>query len=66
VTTDAGEDHYVASVLFAEEGESCFDEVNLAEEDDLELVADEVSGCGTGGEFFDCADDSYFPISIIL
>ena len=56
----------MASVLFAEEGESCFDEVNLAEEDDLELVADEVSGCGTGGEFFDCADDSYFPMSIIL
>jgi hypothetical protein len=28
------------------------------------LVADEVLGCGTGGEFFDCADDSYILISI--
>jgi hypothetical protein len=56
----------VAGVLSAEEGEGSFDEVDLAEEDDFELVSDEVLGCGTGGEFFNCADNSYFPISIIL
>ena len=66
MATDAGEDHYVAGVLFAEEGEGSFDEVDLAEEDDFELVSDEVLGCGTGGEFFDCADDGYLLISINL
>jgi hypothetical protein len=55
----------MAGVLFAEKGESRFDEVDLAEEDDFELVSDEVLGCGTGGEFFDCADDGYFPVNDI-
>jgi hypothetical protein len=30
------------------------------------LVADEVLGCGTGGEFFDCTYDGYLLISIVL
>ena len=42
MSTDPGEDHYVAGVFFAEERESCFDEVDLTEEDDFKLVADEV------------------------
>jgi hypothetical protein len=35
----------------------------LAEEDYFELVADEVLSCGAGGEFFDCANDSYLNVS---
>jgi hypothetical protein len=66
VAADAGEDHYVAGVLSAEEGEGSLDEVDLAEEDYFELVADEVLGCGTGGEFFDCTYDGYLLISIVL
>jgi len=42
MSTDPGEDHYVAGVFFAEARESCFDEVDLTEEDDFKLVADEV------------------------
>ena len=64
--SDTSEYYHVSGVLLAEEGQSCFDEVDLAEEDDFELVSDEVLGCGTGGEFFDCADDGYLLISINL
>ncbi len=39
---DSREDDYMSGVFFAQEGKSCFDEVDLAEEDDFELVADEV------------------------
>ena len=59
MTADAAEDYDVAVVAVAEAGESGFDEVYLAEEDGLELVADEILGRGVGGKFFDCADDSY-------
>lgn len=48
MSTNAGEDHYVAGVFFAEEREGGFDEVDLAEEDDFELVADEVLGSWGG------------------
>ena len=65
MTAYAGEDHDVASMFFAEEGKGCFDEVDLAEEDYFELVANEVLGCGAGGEFFDSADDGYLLISIV-
>ncbi len=39
---DSRENDYMSSVFPAEERESRFDEVDLAEEDDFELVADEV------------------------
>lgn len=59
VAAYAGEDHDVAIVSVAEEGERRADEVNLAEVHGFELVADEVLCCGGGGEFFDRADDRY-------
>ena len=61
----SSQDHDVAGVFFAEERKCGFDEVELAEEDYFELVANEVLGCGTGGEFFDCADDSYSNVLAI-
>jgi len=64
MTCDSGEDYDVAGVFFAEEREGRFDEVDLAEENYFELVADEVLGCGAGGELFDCAYDSYLGLAM--
>lgn len=62
MSCDSSENYDVAVVAFAEEWEGRFDEVYLREEDYFELVADEVLGCGGGGEFFDGAYDSYNPV----
>lgn len=63
---DASEDDNVTRVFLAEAGECRLDEVNLAEEDDLELVADEVLGRSGGGELFDCADNRYRKLAQCL
>lgn len=54
-----GEDYDVSGVLLTEEGERRFDEVDLAEKGDFELVAHEVLGREAGRELFDGADDRY-------
>jgi hypothetical protein len=59
MSSDARQDDDVASMLFAEEGEGGFDEVDLAEEQDFELVADEVLGGERGGEFFYGSNNCY-------
>lgn len=38
---------YMAIVLSPEKGKDSLDEVHMTEEDDFELTADEVKGCGT-------------------
>ena len=58
--SDTSEYYHVSGVLLAEEGQSCFDEVYLAEEDDFELVAGKILGCCVGGHFFHCAYYGYF------
>ena len=47
----------MACKVGAQEGESRFDEVHGGEEGGFELGADEVLGCGVGGEFFYCSYD---------
>lgn len=57
MTCDPGEDYDMSGMFLAEERKCSFDEIDLAEEDDFELIADEVLGRKIGGELFDCAYD---------
>lgn len=67
MTCYASEYYDVPSVFLAEERKRGFDEVNLAEEYDFELIADKVLGRKIGGELFNCAYDRCFmSISAII
>lgn len=61
--SDTRENYHVPGVLLAEEGQSRFDEVYLAEEDNFKLVADKILGCCVGGHFLYCAYYRYSNIS---
>lgn len=57
MTRYASQNYDMSCVFFTKERQSGFDEVDLAEEDSLELGADEILSRGISRELFDCAND---------
>ncbi len=53
MSTYVGKNNYMAIVFLPKKRKCRLDEVDLAEEYDLELVSDQVLCCSRGREFFD-------------